>query len=399
MVTMRSLAAAGFAAGGLAVAYANTRHGELYAWSRPIILLTDPELGHRLGVEVSARPWAVRLLGFADVDGDPPSLASCALGRTFRNPVGLAAGYDKHAESMEGLSVMGFGFVEVGSVTPQPQPGNARPRVFRLFEDRAVINRYGFNSEGIAGVAPRLAAWRAARDAATPPFPPGLDCLVGVNLGKNKTSADAAADYAEGVKALGPMADYLVVNVSSPNTPGLRNLQRREELDALIGAVLAARAALPQGQRPPVLIKIAPDLDDAALRDIAAVAKERSIDGLIVSNTMTGRPASLTSPHRAEEGGLSGAPLLEPSTAVLRRVYELTEGKITLIGVGGIATGEDAYSKIRAGASLVQLYTSLALDGPGVVPKIKRELAAALARDGYRSVADAVGADTRGRPA
>ncbi len=279
-------------------------------------------------------------------------------GRRFPNPLGLAAGFDKDAEAVDGLLGLGFGFVEIGSVTPLPQPGNDKPRVFRLPEARAVINRYGFNSEGLEAAAARLLARRRAADVAAAgdagAAPRGL---LGVNLGKNKTSPDAGADYAAGVTALARFADYLVVNVSSPNTPGLRALQGRKELDALLRSVLQARAALDWGGRPPppLLLKIAPDLTAADLADVAAVAVARGVDGIICTNTTLARPPQVASlPHGLETGGLSGAPLMGPSTEVLRELYRLTKGRVPLVGAGGVCSGADAYAKIRAGASLVQ---------------------------------------------
>jgi dihydroorotate dehydrogenase len=278
---------------------------------------------------------------------------------------------------------MGFGFAEIGSVTPRPQAGNPRPRLFRLVEDRAIINRMGFNNDGAERVAARL------RNRGR------LSGPLGVNLGKNRDSADAAADYASGVRELGRFADYLVVNVSSPNTPGLRALQSRAALASLLAAVKAARAeACPVA--PPLLVKIAPDLTEEDKRDIAAVAEEAGIDGLIVSNTTIARPATLKSPHRGEAGGLSGVPLFRPSTALLAEMFRLTGGRLPLVGVGGVASGADVYAKIRAGASLVQLYTALVYEGPGLVGRIKRELAALLRRDGFARIADAIGADHRG---
>jgi dihydroorotate dehydrogenase len=307
---------------------------------------------------------------------DDPILATRLWGLDLPNPVGLAAGFDKDAQAPDALLGLGFGSVEIGSVTPRPQPGNPRPRVFRLPEDGAVINRYGFNSEGVDAVAARLAG-RARRG------------VVGVNLGKNKDSLDAAADYAAGAAALARFADYLVINVSSPNTPGLRALQDRAALDALVARV---QAALP-GDPPPLLVKIAPDMAAEDLADIAAVARTRRLAGIIVSNTTIARPPDLRGAARGEAGGLSGRPLFAPSTAVLRDMRRLTGGTIALIGAGGVATGDDAYAKIRAGASMVQLYTALVYEGPGLVARIKRELAALLRRDGFDSVAAAVGVD------
>ncbi len=277
---------------------------------------------------------------------------------------------------------LGFGFVEVGSVTPRPQSGSVDPRLFRLPEDRAVINRMGFNSQGHAAAIARLARIKRKERVG----------VLGVNLGRNKDSEDAAADFVQGVRVLGPLADYLVVNLSSPNTPGLRALQGKAPLEALLGRIAEARSQLPQGG-PPLLVKIAPDLVEEELADIAAVTQAMGVDGLIVSNTTIARPASLQSRHKGEGGGLSGAPLFAPSTRVLAQVHALTRGTMPLIGCGGVASGADAYAKIRAGATLVQLYTALIFEGPGLVKRIKRDLAALLARDGFAHVSNAVGAD------
>jgi dihydroorotate dehydrogenase len=308
-------------------------------------------------------------------------LAQTVFGRRFPNPIGLAAGFDKDGEVYRQTLALGFGFVELGSVTPKPQPGNPRPRLFRLTKDRAVINRMGFNNRGIAAMVERL----RNRDPA--------HGIVGINLGKNKEQTDAAADYAAGTRLLGPLADYLVINVSSPNTPGLRALQSRDAVAALIGAVLEARATLPQ--RPPLLLKIAPDLTDVDRQDIAEVALASGLDGLIISNTTIARPAGLDPRFAGEAGGLSGKPLLQPATEVLRDLYRRTGGKLPIIGVGGVASAADAYTKIRAGAALVQLYTALVFEGPGLIGRIKQDLIALLQRDGFNNVAEAIGADHR----
>jgi len=342
-----------------------------------LLRFLPPETAHRLSLRLLA--MAPRAL-FGAGSTDDPILASHAFGLDFPNPVGLAAGYDKNAEAFGPALGLGFGFAEIGSVTPRPQPGNPQPRLFRLREDRAVINRMGFNNDGLEAVAARLS--RRGRYG-----------IIGANLGKNKDSADAAADYAAGVRALGPHADYLVINVSSPNTPGLRALQGREPLAALIAAVRAARAAA----HPPVLLKIAPDLTEADKQDIAEVALAGGLDGLIVSNTTIARPPALRGAAKTETGGLSGRPLFVPSTAVLADMYRLTGGTLPLIGVGGIASADDAYAKIRAGASLLQIYTALVYEGPGLVNRIKRGLAARLRADGFTSIAQAIGADHRGR--
>jgi len=312
---------------------------------------------------------------------DDASLASNVWGKRFSNPIGLAAGFDKNGVAPVAALKLGFGFVEVGGVTPKPQKGNPRPRLFRLEDDRAVINRMGFNNEGMMVLATRL----AQRGATSGP--------VGVNLGKNKDSEDAASDYAALVSHLSPHADFLVINVSSPNTPGLRALQSVEPLLAIVRAAKSARAA--SGATPPLLLKIAPDLTPEDIADIARVALDESLDGLVVSNTTISRPESLRSPRKTETGGLSGAPVFALSTRVLRDVYKATEGKIPLIGVGGVASGADAYAKIKAGASLVQLYSALVYEGPGLVARIKRELIELLRRDGFTSVSQAVGTEAR----
>jgi len=347
----------------------------------PLLRRLDPETAHRLTL------WALEhgLAPRRPADDDP-ILASTLWGLAFHNPLGLAAGFDKDARAMAALLGIGLGFVEVGSVTPRPQPGNPRPRIFRLPEDGAVINRLGFNNAGLEAARARLQAFRQAGTTARRPRGP-----VGVNLGKNKDTADAASDYVLGAAALGPLADYLVVNVSSPNTPGLRALQGRAELEALLGRVMAA---LPR-PAPPLLVKIAPDLTAEDKADIAAVSLALGVSGLIATNTTIARPAELRGAARGEAGGLSGRPLFAPSTAVLGDLYRLTEGRIPLIGVGGVASGADAYRKIRAGASLVQLYTGLIYGGPALVQSIKAELARLLRQDGFDSVAAAVGADHR----
>ena len=305
---------------------------------------------------------------------DDPRLAVSAFGLHFPNPVGLAAGFDKDADVPDAMAKFGFGFVECGTVTPRPQAGNPRPRLFRLSEDGAVINRMGFNNGGSLEAARNLQRRKGKG-------------IVGINIGANKDSTDRIADYARGFAVLAPLADYVTVNVSSPNTPGLRGLQNREELTRLLDTMIQARAK--HGYKP-ILLKIAPDLDAHALDEIAEVVRASGIEGLIVSNTTIARPP-LKSAHAGEAGGLSGKPLLAPSTLVLAQMHQRLGGAVTLIGVGGIASGEDAYAKIRAGASLVQLYTALAFHGPGLVGRIKRELLACLARDGFAKLTDAIG--------
>jgi dihydroorotate dehydrogenase len=339
----------------------------------PLARRLDPERAHRLALRALALGLAGR-----DARPDDPILAISALGLDFRNPVGLAAGFDKDAVAIGPLARLGFGLVEAGTVTPRPQPGNPRPRLFRLAEDRAVINRMGFNNGGIEAYLRRLAA---ARDRAVP---------LGANLGVNKEGADPERDYPALVAAVAPHADYIVVNVSSPNTPGLRDLQGEERLRAILAAIAAA---VPQ--RPPLLVKLAPDLSEEGLEAAVEAAVAGGAQGLIVSNTTIARPASLRSAHAREAGGLSGAPLLAPSTAMLARACRLARGRLVLVGAGGVASGADALAKITAGASLVQLYTAFAYQGPALVGRIKSELAAALRARGFTRLTDAVGADIR----
>nr|XP_046202140.1 dihydroorotate dehydrogenase (quinone), mitochondrial [Oncorhynchus gorbuscha] len=353
-----------------------------------------PLLQRIVGAE-TAHVMAVRLIGLGLVPlnryQDPASLEVNVMGRKFKNPIGIAAGFDKHGEAVDGLYRLGFGFVEVGTITPKPQEGNPKPRVFRLTTDQAVINRYGFNSCGLAAARERLKAREGTQVELTKAGLP-----LGINLGKNKLSQDAAADYLEGVRTLGPLADYLVVNVSSPNTPGLRDLQGKGKLRQLLYKVLKERDALQGGSRPPVLVKIAPDLTAQDKQDIADVVTELGVDGLLVSNTTVSRPETLQDPQSKEVGGLSGQPIKDLSTRTVREMYSLTKGKVPIIGVGGVASGQDAMDKICAGASLVQLYTSLTYQGPPVVTKIKRELEQLLKEQGFASISDAVGADHRG---
>ncbi|WP_226779396.1 quinone-dependent dihydroorotate dehydrogenase [Oceaniglobus trochenteri] len=330
----------------------------------------DPETAHGLALRALK-------LGLAPAPGarTSPRLATRLAGLSLPNPVGLAAGFDKNAEAVAPLSRAGFGFVELGAATPRPQPGNPRPRLFRLTEDAAAINRFGFNNDGMEAIAARL-----SRRA------PGIP--VGLNLGANKDSEDRAADFARVLAHCGPHVDFATVNVSSPNTEKLRDLQGPAALSALLGGVMTARAALPRAI--PVFLKIAPDLTDADLADIAQVARDTGVDAIIATNTTLSR-AGLHSPHAGEKGGLSGAPLMAPSTLVLAKLSRLTDGALPLIGVGGIASAEDAYAKIRAGASAVQLYTALVFGGLSMVDDIVAGLETLLSRDGFATVADAVG--------
>lgn len=342
----------------------------LSALALPFLRLMDPEQAHQatlLALKTGLGPCGKK---------DAETLGIDLLGMHFPNPLGIAAGFDKNGEVPDAMLKLGFGFAEVGTTTPRPQSGNPKPRIFRLQQDRAVINRLGFNNEGHEAMEARLNK-RAGKGG-----------IVGVNLGANKDTEDKAADYVTGIKRFESLASYFTVNVSSPNTPGLRGLQSRAELEDLLGRVLEAR----EGQTP-VLLKIAPDLVYEEREDIAAVVLESGVDGLIVSNTTIARDGLVSGRHADETGGLSGAPLMDMATDVLADMRRLTKGTVPLIGVGGVSSGTDAYKKIRAGASLVQLYTALTFQGADLVTKIKRDLASNLKRDGYKRLEDAIGVD------
>jgi dihydroorotate dehydrogenase len=340
--------------------------------ARPVLLSTDPETGHTLAIA------ALKTLPIPSCGADDRRLAASAFGLSFANPVGLAAGFDKNAEVPDAALRLGFGFVEVGGVTPKPQPGNPKPRVFRLLSDEAIINRYGLNSDGVDAVARRLAA-RAGRGG-----------IVGVNIGPNKDSADRVADYGLLVEKLAAHVSYLSVNVSSPNTPGLRDLQQASFLDEVLARCIEARDRAAPGR--PILVKIAPDLSLEGLDDMVRVSRQRGIDGMIVSNTTIDRPASLKDRATAKEtGGLSGRPLFDRATKMLAETYRRVEGQFPLVGVGGIASAEDAYAKIAAGATLVQLYSAMVFKGFGLVGEIKEGLTARMMRDRLASVSDLVG--------
>ena len=334
----------------------------------PLLRRLGPERAH----DLSLHALRVGLAG-RDATKDDPALAITVLGRRFTNPVGLAAGFDKGAAAARALMRLGFGFVETGTVTPRPQPGNPRPRLFRLEEDRAVINRLGFNNAGIDAYLRQVAA---LKDRPVP---------LGCNVGINKEGADPVRDYPALIAAVAPYADYAVINISSPNTPGLRDLQGEAQLTAILAAV----AAVPN--RPPVLVKVAPDLSRDGLAAVVETCVAHDVQGLIVGNTTITRPPGLRSPQATETGGLSGVPLFALSTAVLARTFLLARGRLVLVGTGGVFSGQDALTKIQAGASLVQLYTSFAYHGPALIPRLKRELAAALRAAGFARIEDAVG--------
>jgi dihydroorotate dehydrogenase len=347
------------------------------ALSLPLLRWLDPEDAHRLAVQ------GLRLLPQGPPPVDAPNLAVRAFGLNFSNPVGIAAGFDKNAEAPDALLRMGFGFVEIGTVTPKPQSGNPRPRLFRLERDEAVINRMGFNNDGGEIVLRRLAA-RSQRGG-----------IVGVNVGANKDSQDRVADYVRLIETFAPVASYFTVNVSSPNTPGLRNLQQAAALDDLLAKVIDARERVrANAGDTPVLLKIAPDLTLNELDDVVHIARSRKVDGMIVANTTLSRSHSLRDQARAkEQGGLSGRPLFRLSTRMVAETYVRAEGAFPLIGVGGIDSGGAALTKIRAGASLVQLYSALIYKGIGLVENIKADLASTLLRTGRDSLSEIVGAD------
>ena len=341
-----------------------------YDLIRPLLFRFDAETAHGFALA------ALKHLPLGGAPAAAGKLATSVAGLSFANPVGMAAGFDKDAEVPDALLGLGFGFAEVGSITPLAQPGNPKPRLFRLVEDRAVINRMGFNNKGAAAALPRLQA-RAGR--------PGV---VGVNIGANKDATDRIADYAYGARVFAPYASYLAVNVSSPNTPGLRALQDPAALEALLDGVIAARDET--GHQPPVFLKVAPDLEPEDIDAIARIAIEKRLGALIVSNTTISRPP-LHSAHAGETGGLSGAPLRDLAQQRLADFRKATGGAVPLVGVGGIATAEDAWARIRAGASLVQLYSAMVYEGHGIARQICAGLEQLMARDGFSSIAEAVG--------
>jgi dihydroorotate dehydrogenase len=347
------------------------------AFSLPLLRWFDPEDAHRLAVQ------GLRLLPPTRPRPEDAKLAVRAFGLNFPNPIGLAAGFDKNAEVPDALLRLGFGFVEIGTVTPKPQVGNLRPRLFRLERDEAVINRLGFNNDGAEAVLRRLAG-RAH-----------LTGILGVNVGANKDSADRIADYVKLIEAFAPVASYFTVNVSSPNTPGLRNLQHAAALDDLLAKVIDTRERVRRNAGDsPVLLKIAPDLSLAELDDVVHIARSRRIDGMIVANTTLARPSTLRELARAkQQGGLSGRPLFRLSTRMVAETYVRAEGAFPLIGVGGIDSGGAALTKIRAGASLIQLYSALIYKGLGLVDDIKNDLTSTLLRTGRDSLSEIVGAD------
>ncbi|KAI8351638.1 Dihydroorotate dehydrogenase-domain-containing protein [Mortierella sp. GBAus27b] len=417
--TINFILGAGIIVGGVVgVAYGFDSRASIHKWGFvPLLHWTmGPETAHKFGIKLLKTGISPR-----DTQEDDPSLEVKLWNKTFSNPVGMAAGFDKHAEAIDGLFNLGFGYVEIGSVTPLPQDGNPQPRMFRLPDDKCVINRYGFNSDGHKAVESRLRQrikrflYKHAREdqeatldklkygpASAESLVDALstnrslrdDRILAVNLGKNKASTpESVDDYVIGVEHLGPYADVLVVNVSSPNTPGLRSLQRKGMLEDLLRQVINARNNLKSSYKPPLLVKIAPDLTDEELEDVSEAALATKVDGIIISNTTISRPSTLINKDVAKEvGGLSG-PVVKPlALRALRQVYKHTEGKIPLVGCGGIATGEDALEYARAGASMVQLYSSMAYEGPGIVRAVKDGIVKGL---NGRKWMDIVGEDSK----
>jgi dihydroorotate dehydrogenase len=345
---------------------------------RPLLGALDAEDAHRFAIH------ALKFPVFANKDADDPRLAVGAFRLNFPNPIGMAAGFDKHAEVPDALLNLGFGFVEIGTVTPRPQAGNPRPRLFRLPSDAAVINRLGFNSQGAEAVLRRLAARTSRRG------------IVGANIGANRDSTDRIADYVKLIEILAPVASYFTVNISSPNTPGLRELQQAGRLDELLARVMNARErASREAGTPPLLIKIAPDLTLRELDDVISAARRHNVDGMIIGNTTVARPATLRDKKTAmEAGGLSGRPLFPLATRMLAESYVRIEGTFPLIGVGGIDSGAAAIAKIRAGATLIQIYSALVFHGVRLIARIKSELVNVLAQGGHAGIKALVGADT-----
>lgn len=350
----------------------------LFALAKPVLHKMDAETAHKLtiqGLKTGLVPSCPKT--------QDDKLKTTLWNRTFPNPIGLAAGFDKNAEVVGPMLKLGFGFVEAGTVTPKPQDGNPRPRVFRDVSNEAVINRMGFPNKGLEDFRHNIERYFEIR-----PRPNGL---VGINIGMNKGQEDPAKDYCTLVRALGPYADYLTVNISSPNTPGLRNLQERENLLPLLSRVLEEREKSCRDNAPPLVVKLAPDIDVSKQEDVANSILESGVDGLILTNTTLDRPEYLPEEFRSEAGGLSGRPLTNKSVKVIRNFYQYTNGKLPIIGAGGVSSAQDAYDKIKAGASLVQLYSALVFQGPALVPDILEGLSHLLRKDGLDHISKAVG--------
>lgn len=352
---------------------------DVYHIFRPLIFKISSEIAHWLSLFV----LKLGIIKRRNPLTPQANLKTNVFGLSFKNPLGLAAGYDKNAQVYRALFGLGFGFVEVGTITPKPQTGNPKPRLFRLKKDNAIINRMGFNNLGLS----------AATQTLKKNSHQTLDGVLGINIGANKDSKDKTNDYVEGVAQMATHADYLVINISSPNTPGLRDLQTTKNLQDLLNSIKPVLAA--QNKKPPLLVKVAPDLNNENITDIAEVILTSGVDGLIVSNTTLARPEHLQSPEKHEAGGLSGAPLFDSSTEVLKQFYSHLQGKVPIIGVGGISNGAQAYAKIRAGASLIQLYSALVYEGPNLIHNILEDLSQRLKADGFNNISEAVGKDCK----
>ncbi len=341
-----------------------------------ILKLFPPEFAHSITIN------ALKFIKFKFDTPDDPVLSQHLIGLDFPNPIGLAAGFDKNAEVIKSMFSLGFGFVEVGTITPKSQKGNSKPRVFRLEEDKAIINSLGFNNKGLINAKKNISKINQnfARNK-----------IIGINLGKNKNSLNSIDDYLYGIENLGNLASYITINISSPNTKGLRDLQLRGNIENLIKEIVKKREEIEIINKKPIFIKISPDLNDNQLRDIALITLANNIDGLILTNTTIDRPTNLISTKKLNKGGLSGKPLSQISNNVLKKMYNLTNGQIVLIGVGGISNASDCYEKIKSGASLVQLYTALTFSGPLLISQIKRELVDLIKTDGYKNITEVVG--------
>lgn len=341
-----------------------------------ILKFLPPELAHSFSIQ------ALKYLNLKYDNINDPILSQHILGLDFPNPIGLAAGFDKNAEVISSMFSLGFGFIEVGTITPLPQNGNPKPRVFRLEEDKGIINSLGFNNKGILKAKKNLIKFKRSSNK---------NRIVGVNLGINKNSTDSINDYLFGIESFCNLANYITINISSPNTVGLRDLQLRGKIENLIKQVVLKREKIDSLTKIPIFIKISPDLNDDQLRDIALISLANNIDGLIITNTTINRPNNLLSKNKNFKGGLSGKPLFQASNKILKKMYNLTNGQIILIGVGGISSGSDCYEKIKSGASLIQLYSALTFSGPSLISKIKKELVDLIKTDGYKNITDLIG--------
>ncbi len=338
----------------------------------------SPEFSHSLTIKL------LKLKFLSKINEDDACLYQHIFGLDFRNPIGLAAGFDKNVEVVESLLNLGFGFVESGTVTPRPQFGNVKPRIFRLIEDQAIINHLGFNNYGIKYAEKKLLKLNLNNLSKG---------IVGINIGMNHNTINAIDDYCVGLEKLGPLAHYITINISSPNTSGLRDLQNRGQIEGLVKSLHQKKKENQSLESKPILLKIAPDMDEEQLRDIALMSLANGIDGLIIGNSTIDRPSSLISRNKNEVGGLSGKPLFLNSTLILKKMYVLTNGQIPLIGVGGISNGTEFYEKIKSGASLAQLYTALVFQGPKIISRIKKELLSCLKTDGFKNIKEAIGKD------